>query len=242
MTRMEGRNQPDLLNIFHGTRPPAQPVTSPLPPASAPSSAMGISPLSASAPDRTPARAGRRRDYLIIVVLALVILSLAAAAIVHQLNKPAAKPATPPVPGPRTPSAATPVQPGTKPPVAPAKPLPAATPAVSGADAIRVYTPSRDGKGRSFNTLALATYSASKEAQARQTCLMLRAKGRDYTDVFLYRPTAQQILICVGHYDHNPLSDPKATALQAAVRRMPNAAGQREFEECYFKKLTVSEP
>ena len=49
-------------------------------------------------------------------------------------------------------------------------------------------------------------------------------------------------MICLGHYERNPLNDRKAQDLQAALQRLPNGAGRREFEECYFRKMETAEP
>ena len=242
MSRTEGFNQPDLLNILRkqgGQAPvPRPPAESPAAP-KRPVPAASLPQTLAAAPGRGPSRSGRmsRRDTILITALVVVVAGLVLAIVFRRKEDiPSATPA-PPAP------AAT-RQPAAKP--------PAAAPAAgqpSGPGALRVYTRAPAGGGRSFYTLVLVTYPAANEREARQTCDYLRGRNPDFSDLFLYRTKnsqsgTQQLQICLGHFDPNriPINDPKASALEKKARLMPNAAGRREFETCYFHKLSVAEP
>ena len=220
MARTEGNNQPDLLNVLRAQTPPARktepPVTAPAP------STRPLHPaLTPHRPSRTPVASSRNRD---LWILGAIVSVVAALVLTVWLLHPPATPSNPAKPS---------VPPGT-----PAKPAPRAGPA---APPIRLLTP---GKARSFNTLVLAAYPVAKETEARSACAQLKTSLKDLPECFLYRKSAKELWICTGSYEAglDPLNKRKAGALQTTLKRTPNAAGYREFSDCHFNRLSVSEP
>lgn len=251
MSRTEGSNQPDLLNIFRKREPDAPTPRPAVPATPPPQDPLKHSTLSALGPASTRASSARptaRRDLVIIIALGLIVAVLIVAVIMRD-PKPAPGPASAPGTPPPRPAAARPA--GAKPGPAP-KPAAQATPTAplpAAPGDVRLYTRATSGSGRSFYTLILATYPGTKLAEAQATCRYLQTKGKDYADTFLYRTAnaqtgAGELRICVGRFDpaKNPVSDRKASDLERSLRQMPNASGRREFSDCYFSKLTVNEP
>lgn len=248
MSRTEGFNQPDLLNILRkqeGRAPaPHQGAgSSAIPQKPAPSPAPFLPHTLSPASGRSPASPRRisKRDVLIIAALVAVVGGLGLLLVFRHKDAvpvaPTARTATPP-PAPSRQGTVT---------------APPAGPSVNrppGLGALKIYTRAPAGGGRSFHTLALVTYPAARESDARATCDHLRSKGPEFSDLFLYRTTssqngAQQLTICLGHFNRNPIHEPKGSPiakLEMKARQMPNAVGRREFETCHFMPLSVAEP
>ncbi len=223
MARTEGRSQPDLLNFLRRSRgtPHPAPPSSPPP---APGAAKSLHPVLAGSP---PARQGvrgssSRRDLLLVAALVLLVLGIAGALLVQRLLFPST-----PTSSAKEPGAAT------------GKVGPAKTPA----SALSVFVPGSGPKASTFNTLVVAGYPLAKEAEARKACEHLRAKGKEFSDLFLYRG-AKQVLVCLGRYEstRNPQRNDALAKLAGRVGQMPGPSGGRDFKDCHFSLLTIAQP